>query len=392
MSKQRSPNGNGSYKKRSDGRCVWRQTVDGETRELTANTMKELQEKVKKIADLPIIKDKQKVFDWIEKWLEIYIKPLKKTATYNQYESVYRMHVKPVIGNRKLSGIKQYDIQHVIAEMNKKSMSTKTMKHAKTVMSCAFTKAFKEKLIAINPVLEIEIPIKQAKIRKTLTIQELIKVFNEMINSRWIWSIHFMLVTGLRRGELLALKWTDIDFENKQVTVSKSNSITGIGDTKPAKIHYAPLSDNAIKYLSKQKEMLVNEFNPSLHNNELKKEHLVFPAQKGTMVKPNTFYHMLVRFAKRGGVYATPHCFRHTFVYLFKDALSLKELQNALGHDESTTTLDIYGDILNASSVKTADKIDEIFNAIDLEVKEIEKKEGKILEFKRTGAKLGQIK
>lgn len=392
MSKQRSPNGNGSYKKRSDGRCVWRQTVDGETRELTANTMKELQEKVKKIADLPIIKDKQKVFDWIEKWLEIYIKPLKKTATYNQYESVYRIHVKPVIGNRKLSGIKQYDIQHVIAEMNKKSMSTKTMKHAKTVMSCAFAKAYKEKLIAVNPVVEIEIPIIQTKGRKTLTIQELVTIFKEMKYSRWIWSIHFMLVTALRRGELLALKWTDIDFINKQITVSKSNSVTGLGDTKPANIHHVPLSDNAIKYLNEQKKMLVNEFNPSLHNEDLKKEYFVFPAQHGHMVSPNTFYHMLVGFAKRGGVYATPHCLRHTFVNLSKDTLSLKELQNALGHDESTTTLDIYGDILNASSIKAADKIDEIFNAIDLEVKEIQKKEGKVVDFRKSGAKLGQIK
>lgn len=383
MAKQRNPNGAGSFKKLKDGRVAWRQTKNGQTREISARTPKELKEKIKDIADLPIIKEKYTVEAWFDKWFESYIIPLKKQATIDQYTFMYEGHIKPVIGKKLLIDIKSSDIQSVIAKMNKKGLATKTMKHAKTVMSGAFSRALIDKLIAENPVKDIEIPIKQAKERKTLNKEELLKLLDRLKTSRWIWSAKFALVTGCRRGELLALKWSDIDFVNKRIKIDESNSSTGLGDTKNSKIHYAPLSDKAILYLQKQKEMLINEFNPALYNEKLGTADIVFPNQKGKMMNPNTYYQVISRAAKKAGVYATPHCLRHTFVYNSRHKLSLKELQNILGHDESTTTLDIYGDMINESTDVTAKKIDETFNYLDEEVEKIEKKEGKVIPFRR---------
>lgn len=384
MSKQRNPNGMGTYKQRSDGRYEWRQKIDGKERYLSAKSMKELQEKVKKVADLPIISEKYTVAQWFDKWLESYIKPLKKQATYDQYNYIYVGHIKPVLGYRKMMSVKSVDVQGVIAEMNKKGMSTKTMKHAKTVMSGAFSKAMKDKIIAENPVKDIEIPVKQAKERKTLTNQELTLLFDTLKTSRWIWSAKFALVTGVRRGELLALKWTDIDFENKKITIDESNSQTGLGDTKSAKIHYVPLSDVAIEYLDKQKEMLRQELNPILTNEELKKTCLIFPSKYGSMIKPNSYYHVLSRAAAKVGFKASPHCLRHTFVHKTRDKFTIKELQAILGHDESTTTLDIYGDIISDDTFKVAKQIDDVFGDLEKETKVIkEKKEGKVIQFKR---------
>lgn len=388
MSKQRNPNGNGSYKKLPDGRVAWRQTLDGKTREISAMSMKELKVKVKKVADLPIITEKYKVVEWFDKWLEVYVKPLKKAATYNQYNDLYRVHIKPVIGNRKMTTIKPNDIQEVIAKMNKGDYATKTMKETKGVMNRGFERACKEKIIAENPVHDIEIPVKQAKERKTLTTQELSALFKQLSNSRWFHAVKLMLFTGLRRGEILALKWSDIDFQNRRLTVDESNSLTGLGDTKSSKIHYVPLSDMAIECLNNQKRVLEQEFNPILHNDELKKTQLVFPNKKGEMVKPNSFYHMISRAAAKVDIKASPHCLRHTFVYFMRDQLSLKDLQNILGHDESTTTLDIYGDIISDSAIKTAEQIDNVFGQLELEAEKIEvKKAGKVLEFKQKKAK-----
>jgi len=387
MGKQRNPKGMGNYTKLSDGRIRWKQTIDGETRQLTARTMAELQEKIKKIADLPIIKEKYKVEDWFDKWLDIYIKPLKKAATYNQYNDIYKNHIKPIIGKRKITTIKSYDVQGIIAKMNEKELSSCTMKHARKIMNIAFSKAYKEKIIAENPVIDIDIPVKQAKTRKVLTIQELEKLFKSLENSRWIWSVRFMLVTGLRRGELLALKWFNVDFENKRLTVDESNSSTGLGDTKSSKAHYVPLSDVAIEYLGYQKKMLEAEYNPILHNEELKKTGLVFPNQSGLMLHPTSYYTLIARASKRVGLKASPHCLRHTFVYMAREKLSLKELQYILGHDESTTTLDIYGDIINDSTEKTASRIDEIFDKVNSEIEKIGNEKGKqkckVIEFKR---------
>jgi integrase len=391
MSKQRNPNGSGSYKSRKDGRYQWSQTIDGKDRTLYGRTLKELREKVSKIGDLPITSNKFRVEEWFERWLDVYIKPLKKPATYNQYKTLYEQHIKPVIGYRKLSGIKSFDIQAVIARMNERKKASKTMKHVKSIMNIALSKAFDEKLIPFNPVVKIEIPVKQAKTRKVLTIEELIKLYKAMEHSRWIWSVRLLLVTGLRRGELLALKWIDIDFANKRLTVDESNSVGGVGDTKSAKVHYVPLSDKAISHLNGQKQMLVAEFNPILFNEKLKKAALVFPGKNGVVIRPDSYYTMLARFAKKAGIKASPHCLRHTFVYFTRNTLSLKDLQAALGHDESTTTLDLYGDILSESMIETASQIDEVFDKVDKEMARVEeeKKEkakkgmGQVLQFRK---------
>jgi integrase len=406
MAKQRNPKGMGSFRTLPNGSKQWRQRKDGEERTFTAETTSELQEKIKLIADLPIIKGKYKVDDWFKKWLEIYVKPLKKQATYDQYRFIYNCHIKPEIGNKQIKNIKTVDIQSVIAAMNTKvvmeavydnnrklikeakiGLSSCTMKHARKIMNIAFTKAYKDKIIPVNPVEDIEIPKKQAKQRKTLTPNELVKIFKSLETSRWIWSAKFMLVTGIRRGELIALKWSDVDIENKRLRIDESVSDSGIGDTKSSKVHYVPLSKKSIEYLNGQKEMLTNEVNPILHNEELKKMDLVFPNESGKMLKPRSYYTMLTRAAKKVGVYATPHCFRHTFVYMNRNTLSLKELQAILGHDESTTTLDIYGDIINMSTDTVAASIDSVFDKLDVEMEKESKQEqkqmGKVVQFRR---------
>lgn len=407
MAKQRNPKGMGSFRQLKNGTYQWRQTIDGVERSETARTPKELQEKVNQIIKLPIVKNKLKVDEWFTKWLEVYIKPLKKDATYKQYMYVYKSHIKPVIGNRKMNSLMPFDIQSVIADMNTKVLVPKkvddfgtvikeakigasqwTMKHARKIMNIAFSKALKEKLIAENPVQDIEIPKKQAKERKVLTPTELAKLYKALENSRWIWSAKFMLVTGVRRGELLALKWSDIDFEHKRITIDESDSAAGLGDTK-TKIHYVPLSRKAIEYLNGQKEMLLKEANPSRHNEELKKLNLVFPNKFGRMLKPGSYYTVFARAAQDAKIKASPHCMRHTFVYLNRNKLTIKELQNILGHDESTTTLDIYGDIINESTEATIAQLDETFDILEEKIEEIkmqkeEKKTGKIIAFPRS--------
>lgn len=387
MGKTRNPNGMGSFTKLKDGRYKWKQMIDGELRQITARSPTELREKIKKVDGLPIVKNKLKAVEWFEKWLSTYVKPLKKKATYDQYNSLFLTHIKPVFGSRKLSNIKRYDIQEVISVMNTKNLSTWTMKHVRKVMRLAFSKALEDKLIAENPVDKIEIPKKQAKPRKTLTTSELKILFQHTKNTRWHWAFKFLLVTGLRRGELLALKWSDIDFENKRIIVDESNSAGGVGDTKSSKVHYVPLSGLAIEYLKNQKDMLIKENNPALYNDELRKEDIIFPSQSGTIMKPDSFNSVLDRINKKTGLHITPHMFRHTFVFMSKGLMTLSELQEALGHDESTTTLDIYGTMLSDTK-EVANKIDRVFEELDEEMDNIEeKKECKIINLSERRAK-----
>jgi integrase len=229
------------------------------------------------------------------------------------------------------------------------------------------------KYITKNPVNDIEIPAVQQKARKTLKPDEIQTMFDYLKNSRWYWPLRFMLVTGLRRGEFLALKWSDIDYENKIISISDNLTNQGIGTTKSNKVHYVALSDIAKTCLDNFQIELQKEANPVIWKNEA---NLIFVSIDGTPLQPQSLNNVFRRIHKYTGIEASPHSMRHTFVYYSKNKLSLSELKDNLGHEESTSTLDIYGDMLfNTKTV--AEKIDQSFKEV-VAPKPVEKQTGKI--------------
>lgn len=351
--------GNVYYNEKTD-RYEYRRMQDGVLRFKSAKTPAELKEKVKDMGDLPVSKEKVKLHDWIEKCLAVYVKPLRKPSTHKQYEDCYKCYIKPNIKNVLIRSVKSFDLQKIIAKMYEKDLSAASMKQVRKVLNLSFKKALSEKLVSENPVKNIEIPAVQQKARKTLKLEEIQRMFEYLKASRWYWPIRFLLVTGLRRGELLALKWSDIDREGKIITVSDNLTDHGIGSTKSNEIHYVPLSDIAIQCLDEFKKQLQNENNPAIWKNE---RDLIFVSKKGTPLRPHSLNNVFRRIQENTGIQASPHSMRHTFVYYSKNKLSLSELKDALGHDTTTSTLDIYGNML-ANTKDVANKLDDIFGEV----------------------------
>jgi integrase len=355
--KTRNPNGTGTIIKRSDGRYEWRQIVDGKTRYIYAKTLSELNQKKNVVAAKPITKEIT-LDTWVQRWLETYVKPLRAPATYDQYRILYDKHVKPEIGQMKLNSVKGYDIVKIIANMHKEGLSASTMTHVRKILHIAFKAALKDKLIPENPVQDIAIPSKQSKQKIVLSVEEITRLLIVMEKSRWLPSVKFALTTGVRRGELLSLQWGDIDGD--KITVRRSLSEYGTGETKSRKARYIPMSESTKQIIAEQRDLLEREFNPSILRNMNK---LVFPSERGTAVTPRVYLNAIKYYAKKADITATVHCFRHTYVYLTRNILTLKELQNSLGHERSTTTLDIYGDMLDNLS-DTGKKIDTVYEAL----------------------------
>jgi len=413
MAKQKNPKGQGYFYKQGDYYC-WRLVRNGKPIVRTAKTQKELMEKVKAVLRSSCFNNKTLVSEYFEVWLKE-VEDLNDKPTYNQYESIYRNHIKPVIGEYRVSQIKPSDIRKVIAKMNthvmerknkkgevtsrKVGMSEKSMKHAKFIMNTVFTRALEEDhLITENPVKGVKIPKKQAKEQKVLTISELVLFFKAISDSRWVWSAWFDLVSGLRRGELTALRSSDIEWDNNRVRICRSNSVGGSGGTKSKKVDYIYLTKIMKYFLGKQLEMLKKEMNPAILNDDgtvkagyVGEDFLIFPTEKGTMIKPNTYYQIIKRFAAKAGINAHPHCFRHTFTYFLRNKISLKELQNALRHEASTSTLDIYGTMVNDMNDETGEIINDVFEKIEENIRtEMTKKKSDktadFMEYKREKA------
>lgn len=369
----RNLNGMGNlYYNKKTKRWEFKIMSDGRNRMATGKTQKIVNERKKRLDILPENATKTKLYDWIEMWLENYVKPLRKITTYKQYEDTYKCYIKPYIKNHPLTTVTSLDIQKLITKMKEKNLSANTMKQTRKVLNLAFKQALKNKHITKNPVEDIEIPAIQQKARKVLKISEFHAILDYLQNSRWFWPLQFMVVTGLRRGELLALKWSDIDEENKVITVSDNNTNQGIGTTKSNKVHYVALSDTAKKCLNKFKIQLMMEGHPANTGSD----DIIFIAQHGEPLRPQSLNNVFRRIKHYTGIEASPHSMRHTFVYYCKNKLSLSELKDSLGHDETTATLDIYGDMLFDTSTVAA-KIDQSFEKVFAKQEKQERKPAK---------------
>jgi integrase len=355
----RNLNGMGNlYFNKGTGRYEYRIMTNGRVRVATGTTPKEVNERKKQLVNTARTKQKIKFHSWVETWLTDYVKPYKKASTHKQYEDTWKCYIKPHIKNVPLSTVDAADIQKLIAGMHSKCMSANSMKQARKVLNLIFKQAIKEKYITANPAADIEIPAVQQKARKVLTKDELQRMFYFLRNSRWYWPLRFMLVTGLRRGELLALKWTDIDEARRVITVSDNLTKHGIGSTKSNKVHYVSYPKTAQRCLDEYKKVLEKEGNPSLF-----RKGLIFTTKFGEPLKPQSLNNVFRRIQEGTQIEVSPHSMRHTFVYYSKNKLTLSELKDNLGHDETTATLDIYGDFLfDAEAV--ANKLDEAWQNV----------------------------
>ena len=241
MAKRRA-NGEGSIRKRKDGRWEGRYTV-GKNPETGKNVLGKTQAEVKEkltaaIAEankLDLLKaEHYTVAAWLEYWLETYGKIKMRPSTYSSYTSSLRIHIKPNIGDIPLSKLKSADIQKFyvklltegrvqrIESQNKpKGLKPKTIKNIHVFLSTAIDKAVAEKLIYDNPVKHCVLPKQEHEEMKTLPLDKLNLFFEEAKNSGVYEMYLTEIATGLRRGELLGLKWSDIDYENQTIFIRR---------------------------------------------------------------------------------------------------------------------------------------------------------------------------
>lgn len=365
----KNPAGMGAYKKRKDGRYEWSQMIDGKRRYVSACTLKELKQKVNKIADKPINSNKITFKEYADLWLYSRIKPLKEEKTYKNYKYHLESSVYPIIGTKRLQKINAVDVQNVIAEAHEKGRSKESMKHIKSVVISLLRQAKKDKLISDCPHNEdIEIPNTAPIEREAHTPREMAEILNALQNSRWLWSALYALNSGARCSEIVALKWTDIDREGNRIRNYNK---------KTKKIAYIPLTDEIDRILCEQRNMLLREglgFSP-----------YVFPNNKGDKTDSSMYSKAISRHAQKVGIKTSPHRFRHTFVYINKNNLTLSELQSVLGHSKSTHTLDIYGKILNENTDKIKSSMENAMKDYMDQMKRVDGKIAKIHE-KKTGS------
>ena len=244
MAKKRA-NGEGSIRKRSDGRWEGRYTAgydDKTGKRIIKNVLGKTQAecKAKLNAALESVKgidisraDEYTVATWLRSWYDIYAKPNVRVATADRYQLMVEQYTIPRIGNIKLTKLTARDLQKLYKELmengriDRKSghgnpgLSSTTVRSLHLMLHNAFERAVKERLIPRNPTEDCIAP-KIQKFEMQILQPEHIKEYLNAANARGLLPMFYLeLVTGLRKGEITALLWSDLDARNNTISVSK---------------------------------------------------------------------------------------------------------------------------------------------------------------------------
>ena len=301
------------------------------------------------------------VSSWLEVWMENYAKIKLRPSTFKTSQGFLKNHIKPQIGSVPLTELTSLDLQrfykHLLdggrvdrieAKKKPKGLAPKTVRNIHQMIGSAYNLAREQKLVTRNPTQGCALPKVEHKEMKTLTADQLSAFFQEARDSG-VYELYYLdLATGLRRGELLGLKWTDVDFDRRVVKVQRAISRqNGKVVEAPLKTKNAyctlPLSADAISVLMHQRRKTGSS-------------EWVFPSPSGGPMSPDSVLHMLQRVLKRAGLPRIRfHDLRHTCAtMLCRRKISLRDIQLWLGHSTYQTTADIYTHLDYRDKMNTA--------------------------------------
>ncbi len=333
MPKKRA-NGEGSLRKRKDGRWEGRYTAgcDPTTgkpihKSVLAKTQSEAKEKLKQaIAEaekLDMSRAKSYTLGaWIKLWYEVYAEPRLREKTKDYYLNYIDNHIIPELGNTPLEKLTTIQIQKFYNDLQKsgriqrythiklkdKGLSTRVVRGIHTLLNNCLEQAVAERLLLTNPAKGCRLPKLEKREMKILPEDKIGPYLAEAERRGLLAAFYLELTTGLRRGELLALLWTDLDVENMTISVSKQvNRING------ELVVSQPKTPNSIRRLAipqRAVELLVEEHTKHPHS-----PYLFVSPKTGTMFDPDSFRHTHEKILRAiGAEHIRFHDLRHPYV------------------------------------------------------------------------------
>ena len=366
MPKKRA-NGEGSIRKRKDGRWEGRYVVGHDPvtgKMISRNVLGKTQAQVKEKLRTAIENSKRlnytrtgkyTVGQWMDEWFEAYAKVKVRPSSHQTYKGYIENHIKPNIGDIPIEKLTSLQLQkfyrllltegripRIESEKQPKGLSAKTVRNINQVISSAMDMAVRHKLILTNPTEGCELPKVEHREMKTLPAEQLGAFLREAKESG-VYELYYMeLATGLRRGELLGLKWEDVDLQNGIIHVRRQVARVD-GEVKELPLK----TKNSYRNISISQDAVAMLTEMEAHRSS----DYVFPSSTGGPISPDSVNNMLHRVLKRAGLPSIRfHDLRHTFATLaLQNGVDIKTVSGMLGHFSAGFTLDTYAHVTTSA-------------------------------------------
>jgi integrase len=302
--------------------------------------------------------------EYLRRWLQEYAKPNLSPRGFERYESITRVHLIPRLGNIPLVQLTSEQLQkHYTLKVNE-GLSPRSIRYHHVVLHKALETAIKWGLLARNVSDGVDVPRARQTEMRTWDEYEVTRFLETARDSRYYWLFHTALFTGMRRSELLALQWRDIDFQ--QISVNRSLHQLRDGSyvfTQPKSVksrRAIALSPSSVLTLSEHKED--QKRMRAMLGLPLRDDDLVFAAHDGKPLRPNTVSRAWTALAAHAGLKVIRlHDARHTHASLMlKQGVHPKIVQERLGHSSIQVTLDTYSHVAPGLQEAAAESFDRL--------------------------------
>lgn len=308
--------------------------------------------------------------EWMEYWFEIYAKRTVKQSTAVSYYGYINGHIVPQIGMYKLSELntdifqKFFNIQCDSGNLKGGGLSPKTLSNISHMINKSMKKALELELIEKNYAEFIELPRQEIPEMRVLTVYEQGLLMEELGRSkeRLAFGVYLSLTLGIRLGEVLGLRWSDIDIKNGIIHIRRTvNRLPTIdGSNKTELVVGTPKSKKSVRDIPINNElcgeiMLYYTKISRILRKQLHNEDYVLQSAYGGPAEPKTLQETFKRITKAAGIEdANFHSLRHTFATrAVEKGVDVKTLSVILGHASVNFTLDRYAHVLDKQKRKT---------------------------------------
>jgi len=159
---------------------------------------------------------------YLDQWLTTAAKPRLRPKSYTDYESLLRLHIRPVLGTRPLGAIVQFDIQSIYAQMFECGLSARTIEYTNAVLQSAFRQAVRWKMLAEDPCVGVDLPRMKRREMEALSVEECRRFLAVARETEWFALYALARTTGMRPSEYLGLKWSDIDWHRGAASICRT--------------------------------------------------------------------------------------------------------------------------------------------------------------------------